>query len=281
MKQTIYIDILILVNLLVNYFLLLTVRGFLHVPVSRGRVFLGALAGALGAMLIFLPQPHWSIALLYRLLLSAVMVLACFFPVSLRLFCKLLALLYLASFGFAGFMLALWAMGQSSGLLINNGILYLPVSPMLLLLLAAAAYLVMTILRRISGPPELKTQVCTVTAHCGDKTVVLHGKVDTGSTLTEPFSHKPALVVEWESAIPILPECLQKGLAPENWTEGIRMIPYHAVSGEGFLPGFQPERMEVSMDGESHVLHGCWLAVCTQKLGRGQYQVLVPPAIFD
>ena len=50
MTQTIYIDVLILVNLLVNYFLLLTVRGFLHVPVKRGRVFLGALAGYLSTL---------------------------------------------------------------------------------------------------------------------------------------------------------------------------------------------------------------------------------------
>ena len=146
MTQTIYIDVLILVNLLVNYFLLLTVRGFLHVPVKRGRVFLGALAGAAGSLVIFLPQPHWSAALFFRLAISAVMVLACFFPVNLRMFGKLLGLLYLASFGFAGFMLALWAMGQSSGLLMNNGILYLPVSPMLLLVLAAVVQVSLSLL---------------------------------------------------------------------------------------------------------------------------------------
>ena len=132
MKQTVYIDVLVLVNLLVNYFLLLLVRSFLHVQAGRGRLFLGALAGALGSLVILLPQPHWSVGLFYRLALSAVMTAVCFCPVSPRLFWKLMGLLYLAAFGFAGFMLALWAMGQSSGLLMNNGILYLPVSPMLL-----------------------------------------------------------------------------------------------------------------------------------------------------
>ena len=86
MRPTIYIDILILINLLINYLLLLTVRGFLHVRVGRGRIFLGALSGALGSLVILLPQPHWAVGLLYRLALSVVMVLACFFPVSLRLF---------------------------------------------------------------------------------------------------------------------------------------------------------------------------------------------------
>ena len=184
MKQTVYIDVLVLVNLLVNYFLLLLVRSFLHVQAGRGRLFLGALAGALGSLVILLPQPHWSVGLFYRLALSAVMTAVCFCPVSPRLFWKLLGLLYLAAFGFAGFMLALWAMGQSSGLLMNNGILYLPVSPMLLLLLAAAAYLVMKLLHRITGPREPGSRFCTVSVRSGSRKVVFQGKVDTGSTLT-------------------------------------------------------------------------------------------------
>ena len=281
MTQTIYIDVLILVNLLVNYFLLLTVRGFLHVPVKRGRVFLGALAGAAGSLVIFLPQPHWSAALFFRLAISAVMVLACFFPVTLRMFGKLLGLLYLASFGFAGFMLALWAMGQSSGLLMNNGILYLPVSPMLLLVLAAAAYLVMSLIRRITGPREPKSRFCTVVIRNGGAQVSLRGKIDTGSTLAEPFSHRPALVVEKSAAMAVLPPCLQAKAGPESWEDGVRMIPYYGVSGEGYLPGFVPEGMTVTSGEGPETLENCWVAVCGQKLGRGEFQVLVPPAVFD
>lgn len=281
MKQTVYIDVLVLVNLLVNYFLLLLVRSFLHVQAGRGRLFLGALAGALGSLVILLPQPHWSVGLFYRLALSAVMTAVCFCPVSPRLFWKLLGLLYLAAFGFAGFMLALWAMGQSSGLLMNNGILYLPVSPMLLLLLAAAAYLVMKLLHRITGPREPGSRFCTVSVRSGSRQVVFQGKVDTGSTLTEPFSHRPALVVEKSVLLPVLPSCLKQNTAPENWSEGVRLIPYHAVSGPGFLPGFVPEEMKVSGGEESLVLRDCWIAVCDRQLGDGRFQALIPPAIFD
>lgn len=281
MKPVVYVDILILVNLLVNYFLLLTVRGFLHVPAGRGRVFLGALAGAFGSLVIFLPQPHWSIGLLYRLAISAVMVLVCFFPVSRRLFLKLLGLLYLASFGFAGFMLALWAMGQSSGLLMNNGILYLPVSPLLLLILAVAAYVVMALLRRFTGPREPKNRFCTLHITHGGKQVQLCGKIDTGSTLQEPFSHKPALVVEKTAVLSLLPQCLLRDAPPSGWDSGIRMIPYHAVSGAGYLPGFVPDQLEITADGERREVSGCWLAVCGQRLGSGEFQALVPPAIFD
>lgn len=59
------------------------------------------------------------------------------------------------------------------------------------------------------------------------------------------------------------------------------MIPYQAVSGEGMLPGFVPEKLEITMGGETRQLTGCWVAVCSRKLGAGQFQVLVPPAVFD
>ena len=280
MKQTIYIDMLILVNLLVNYFLLLSVRGFLHVPVGRGRVFLGACVGALGSLVIFLPQPHWSVSLLFRLALSAIMVLACFFPVSRRMFCKLLGLLYLSSFGFAGFMLALCAMNPSSGMLMQNGVLYLPISPLLLLFLASAAYGAMALLRRATEPREPKSRFCTVTVTWGGSSQILYGKIDTGCTLAEPFSHKPALVTEKQALGSAMPACLQKP-GDNPWQEGIRMIPYHAVSGEGALPGFLPEKLEITMGKETRQLAGCWVAVCSQKLGGGQFQVLVPPTVFD
>ena len=102
-----------------------------------------------------------------------------------------------------------------------------------------------------------------------------------GSTLTEPFSHRPALVVEKSVLLPVLPSCLKQNTAPENWSEGVRLIPYHAVSGPGFLPGFVPEELKVSGGEESLVLRDCWIAVCDRQLGDGRFQALIPPAIFD
>ena len=49
-----------------------------------------------------------------------------------------------------------------------------------------------------------------------------------------------ALVVEKSVLLPVLPSCLKQNTAPENWSEGVRLIPYHAVSGPGFLPGRWP-----------------------------------------
>ena len=105
-----------------------------------------------------------------------------------------------------------------------------------MLVLAAAAYLVMSLIRRITGPREPKSRFCTVVIRNGGAQVSLRGKIDTGSTLAEPFSHRPALVVEKSAAMAVLPSCLQEKAGPESGEDGGRMIPYHGVSGEGYLP---------------------------------------------
>ena len=53
---TIYIDILVCLNVIVNYFLLLASGKFLSRPYKRWRILLGAFLGGLYSLYILLPQ---------------------------------------------------------------------------------------------------------------------------------------------------------------------------------------------------------------------------------
>ena len=85
--QTVYIDVLIGVNLFINYFLLLAVARFLHLPVRRGRMIAGAALGAFYALSIFLPELPSILALLIKLLMSATIIWAAFPLQGWKLFC--------------------------------------------------------------------------------------------------------------------------------------------------------------------------------------------------
>ena len=50
MKQVIYVDVLIIVNLFVNYFLLLTTSKFLNLKLKLSRLILGEILGAMAAI---------------------------------------------------------------------------------------------------------------------------------------------------------------------------------------------------------------------------------------
>ena len=102
--QTVYLDVLIGVNLFINYFLLLAVARFLHIPAKRGRMVAGAALGAFYALSIFLPELHPVLSLLIKLLMSGSIVWLAFPIQSWKTFLRALAGFYLTSFAFAGFM---------------------------------------------------------------------------------------------------------------------------------------------------------------------------------
>ena len=58
MKQVIYIDVLIIVNLFVNYFILLTTSKFLNLKLKLSRLILGEILGAIYSLYIFIPAPN-------------------------------------------------------------------------------------------------------------------------------------------------------------------------------------------------------------------------------
>ena len=53
--MTVYADVLIVVNYIVNLFMLLAARRILGSAAGRGRMSLAALLGAAGSLVIFLP----------------------------------------------------------------------------------------------------------------------------------------------------------------------------------------------------------------------------------
>ncbi len=66
MVMYIYVDVLLILNLYVNYFLLLATGRLMHLPCGRKRCIAAAAVGSLCALTIFLPPMHWALCTLLR-----------------------------------------------------------------------------------------------------------------------------------------------------------------------------------------------------------------------
>ena len=106
--RTIYVDVLLGLNLFINYFLLLAVSKFLSWEGKRGRLLLASLAGAFYALTILLPELPDLLSLLLKLLVSGVIIRIAWPFRGWLPFFKAVAVFYLINFAFAGFMLAIW-----------------------------------------------------------------------------------------------------------------------------------------------------------------------------
>ena len=286
MKQIIYVDVLVAVNLFVNYFLLLTVAGFFHISASRLRMVLGAAIGALGSLVILLPSLPPLVSFLIKLVLSVFIVVTAFGAPSLLFFLRTVGGFYMTSFGFAGAMLALWYLAAPSGMIIKNSVLYFDISPLMLLALTVVCYAGVSLLNRLTGQRQPTALFCFVTVRAQGKSVRLTTKIDTGNSLKEPFSGYPVIVAEYQCVQELVPPAVRSYLfvaAGEKRGEvqpGLRLVPFRAVGGEGILPAFRPDCIEIQTAKERITVQEVYLAVSAQKLGTTGFSALLNPELI-
>lgn len=290
MKQTIYIDVLVAVNLFINYFLLLAVARFLKILVRRRRILAGAALGAVFSLMILLPEMSALLSFFVKIGLSVAVVLTTFFRLELKQFLKALACFYLINFAFAGLMIAIWYLAAPPGLTMNNGIVYINISPLLLLFTTVLSYFIIRLVSRLSGQEIPKESFCDVIIENNGKSVRLTAKVDTGNSLKEPFSQLPVVVVSFEAIRPLLPDELHGlfkgdlqsrnllGTRYEEWMRKIRLVPFHALSGEGTLPAFKPDALTVAASNKS--VEG-YVAVSRSGIGSGEFSGLINPEMLN
>ena len=156
--RVIYIDVLFLMNLIINYLLLLATMRFSGVYTKRYRLFLSALTGALYCVLIFLPKLSFFFSTGMKLVSGALLILIAFYK---RPFYVLLKL-YLVFIGFsaslAGCVLAFYWLTKSGNALIStrNGIIYANISLKVLLISTAAGWVLINLFFRHAGQNQVK-----------------------------------------------------------------------------------------------------------------------------
>ena len=105
--EVIYIDVLLSINLAVNYFLLLASLRLSGRRAPRPRILLGAAVGAVYSLIILLPDISWPLQTLTRAAVCLLMVLVCERRVSFGGLLRDALVFFTVSFVFAGFMLAM------------------------------------------------------------------------------------------------------------------------------------------------------------------------------
>lgn len=296
LMPTVYIDVLFAVNFIINYLLLSGCGCLAGLWQKRGRVSVGALVGALYAILMFFPDFSVLFTTVSKLLVSMVMV-ACSFPFySVKSYIKALFIFYTVSFGFGGCVLGLFYftdIGLRSGAVYSNGVLYFNLPWTLLLFCGCAFYALLrffTFARAHLGSAHNFKKKLRLSL--GDKTTELRALLDTGNSLIDPVSLSPVIVAEYRFVKPLFSEEIKNGLdrlTRDNLTlvmaevsqKGLkaRLIPFSSVGKEnGMLLGFVPDRAELCDDCGVRVLDRCVVGIYNHSLSKDKsYEALFNP----
>lgn len=275
-KTVIYLDVLLLVNFVLGALFLLAAGLLGGQRCTAGRLLCGAVAAAASSLALLAPLALWPLALLYKGVTGALCVWVSYGWPGVRGFIKLLAWFWLLNLLLTGAVLL-----PGAGVQANNLIVYLPLSPGLLLVCAGVVYgTVQLILHALGGQSE----VCFDVVLELDK-VVLHLRAfhDTGFLAQEPLSGRAVVLMRYPAVKASLPPALGTYLdaalsgsdalpPPES---GVRFVPCDTVAGHCLLPAVPAKALRWQEKGRTQTRQGLYAAFCDTPPPSNGWELLV------
>ncbi|GHU83237.1 sporulation sigma-E factor-processing peptidase [Clostridia bacterium] len=282
-----YIDVLLCVNLIINYFILLAAGQYTKIIPKQYRLILGSSFGAICSLVIFMPKIPFILNFLVKIIIAAAIVFISFGIQNKKTFLKNIAIFFLISFCFCGIMIAVWFIFTPKGMLINNSVVYFNISPVVMVLSSVICYFIFRFISKLSGRETPAVEICKIKIINNGTYTEIYGKVDTGNSLAEPFSGYPVIVADRKSIEVVTPKEVLEYLTvktvdsyelkPET-SKNIRLIPFNSVGGQGILPSFIPQ--EIYIDNEQYT-KGVFIAICSDGRLTGECKAMVNPQIIN
>ena len=253
--QVVYIDSLFLLNAIMDYLLLLASARLAGEPLRRLRIAAAALLGGGYAAAVCLPGMEWLSAPVCKIAAAVLMVLVGLG--SGRRLLRQTVIFFLLAFALGGGVLAV-ALLSGRGLHPVRGFLFTGTDVKSVLLTAACCCVLWSVLLKGSGRRNVVSgELVNVGVRVHERQIDFTALLDTGNTLTDPVSGCGVIVMDWETALPLLGgEC---ALRPGELSDPIRavgrlnagrwqgrwgLIPYRAVGVEcGMLVTLRPDRV--------------------------------------
>lgn len=244
--SVVYVDELFVLNLAIDYFLLLGTATVCALPLRRLRFVVSAALGSAWCCLSLLGAFSWLGSGAMKTVLAVGMCLVAFGHDGKlwRSFGVFLGLSVL----FGG---AVWALGLQRGVWRTDGRL-VKLDMRTLALAFAVCWLGVSLVFRRAGRKSERELIDVALSHRGRR-VRLRALRDTGNELYDPLTGRRVLIAELE-AIASLFDARELAALRAAPTEAIRhlrgfhLIAYSSLGGSGLLPCFRPERVTVNSE---------------------------------
>lgn len=185
------------------------------------RIILASFVGALFALLAFIDVHSFLITLGIKAGSTLAITAIAFAFHSFKELCKYSLLTLCISFVYSGMMIAVYRVFRPPNMLIVNDIVYFRIDPLVLIALTGVIYGFVTLTERILRE-RIKGSVARLEFTVGEHSYTCMAKIDTGCSLTEPFSGSPVIVAD--SDVLTIPDGTER-----------RVIPYATVGASSLL----------------------------------------------
>lgn len=247
--KSIYLDVLIVLNIYVNFFLLRATARFTHTPLKTSRCVFSAVIGSVFSLTILLPLSNFFTALAIKLIAAAVIVAAAFGVADKKHTLKLILYFYIVNFVFAGVIMVLYLTFKPSFMAFNNSYFYVDFSLISLVVFTAVGYFAVTAVRYFMDKGCDTSHHFKVIIRYQSDIFSVAALADTGNSLVDGFSGKPVIICPAESFKGFYngyDEITVENAAELYENYGIRFIPYSTIGNNGLIAVFSPDEIIIT-----------------------------------
>lgn len=269
-RVIVYVDVLILVNFIVNLFIMHVTVQTLRKRVKFFWICLSSFVGSLYVLTVVYPELKYLSYIPFKIMVVVVMILIAFRDKNILFNIKACLIFWLFSILLAG-MCLLIAISNNTNMPFNVIIINFPYEKLLLSVMIIYI-LIYRIIIFIGDRKKIITLIYTIDIINKSYKKSIKAFLDTGNELREPATNLPVLIVE--RAI------LSEVMLEKNNTY---YIPYTVLNGtNGRLVGFKPEYINIHIDKKNIETRDVIIAFCEYKLSKGNdYNALMSRGILS
>lgn len=290
--MTIYIDVVLIENLIMNSIILLATGLILKEKIKIIRLLLSSLLGAIYSVISYISILEIYSSMILKIILSIVMIYIAFTPQNMKKMWKDLLIFYLTSFVFGGAAFALIYIVKPQDILMKNG-LFLGTYPLKTIILGAiiAFIIIMVAFTVVKTKITKKDMFCEIEIGINGKKIETTAMLDTGNLLKEPITNTPVIVVEHT----LLYDCIPKEILnhvdellggefnnipkeiKEEYMTKLKFIPFSSLGKQnGMLLGMKAEYIQIKNEGKEPKRENVIIGIYNKSLTkRGEYRALM------
>lgn len=277
--MTIYLDVVLFENLILNYIILLSTAIISKSRISTLKILLSSFIGGIFSILNYIVNINNILEIIFKIAISIIMILIAFQDYKIKKFIKELMFFYLTSFTFGGIAFMLLFFISPNNLKIENNHLVGTYPIKVAIFAGGIGFIIITIIASIiKSNISKKSMICDLEIFYNGKYKKIKTMLDTGNLLKEPISKTDVVIVEKDSLEGIVSKdilknikCILKG----SWIEDsnihsykFKLIPFSSLGNEnGLLIGFKPDYIKIYGE-EECVRKNVLIGIYDGKLSR-------------
>ncbi len=200
---------------------------------------------------------------------------------SRKMFIRLLVIFMIVNFVFAGLMLLLWTFFAPDNMYFYNGIVYFDIDIAFLVVSTVICYAILKLYAFFNKRKVIYDVVYNVEIYLNNRIIKCRGFVDSGNSLTDPFTGEPVIIASFDLVGEALGLDNYEMLSDYNTDLMIHYIPCESINNNSLLPIIRSDKITVLKNNKSIDIDRAVVGISKYKIRNGEFGVLLNSALIE